>query len=142
MFLNNLCISVEGVWTTWDDWGACSGTCNTNTRTRSMLYNDNMPCTGTSSQTENCQSEGKFKFIYCSRPYLALTNLQLKGHGQPGEHLEIVQQHVALEINYRQEASQAIGHALVATQTLKHALVSTQRWAQQTIIPLLLIIEL
>ena len=49
-------ISVEGVWTTWDNWGACSGTCNSNTRTRSMLFNGNMPCTGTASETGNCIS--------------------------------------------------------------------------------------
>ena len=48
---------VEGTWTTWDNWGACSGTCNTNTRTRSMLYSGNIPCTGTSSEIGACQGE-------------------------------------------------------------------------------------
>ena len=57
LFLFIVQFSVEGAWTTWDNWGACSGTCNTNTRTRSMLYSGNLPCTGTSSETGNCQSE-------------------------------------------------------------------------------------
>ena len=52
----NVWILVEGSWTTWDNWGACSGTCNSNTRARSMLYNGNLPCTGVSSETGNCQS--------------------------------------------------------------------------------------
>ena len=54
---HNLIILVEGAWTTWDNWGACSGTCNTNTRTRSMLYSGNMPCSGTSSETGACQGQ-------------------------------------------------------------------------------------
>ena len=50
-------ISVEGVWTSWDNWGSCSGTCNTNTRIRTRHHNGNMPCTETSSEAGNCQSE-------------------------------------------------------------------------------------
>ena len=58
----NFTLSVEGAWTTWGNWGSCSGTCNSNTRIRSMLYNGNLPCTGTSSQTGNCQSEAACLF--------------------------------------------------------------------------------
>ena len=53
--LCNVWILVEGAWTTWDNWGACSGTCDSNTRSRPMLYNGNIPCTGASSETGNCQ---------------------------------------------------------------------------------------
>ena len=64
--------------------------------------------------------------VICSRTYLSLINFQLKGHGQPGEHLEHAQQHVALEVTHRQEATLAIDHALVVTQTHNHVLVSSQ----------------
>ena len=50
----------------------------------------------------------------------------MKGHGQPGDHLEHAQQHVVLEVNHKQEATLAIDHALVVKQTHKHVLVSLQ----------------
>ena len=60
--------------------------------------------------------------------YFDFNNCQLRDHGQPGVHLGHVQQHVALEVNYRQEATLAIYHALVVTQTHKHVPVSLQGW--------------
>ena len=104
---------VEGVWTTWDGWGACSGTCNANTRTRSMLYNGNLPCTGTSSETGNCQSESIIGVqVAHFRPSV---NFQLRGHGQLGKHLGHAQKRVALEVNPRLGDSVAIDHVLVVT---------------------------
>ena len=50
-------------------------------------------------------------------------HFQLKGHGLPGEHLELVHQRVALEVNPRQEATLAIDPALVLTQIYKIVLV-------------------
>ena len=120
-------LSVEGAWTTWDGWGACSGTCNANTRTRSMLYNGNLPCTGTSSETGNCQSESIIG-VQVAHFGLSATfiNFQLRGHGQLGEHLGRVQKHVALEVDPRLENSVAIDHALVVTRTHRTAMVSLE----------------
>ena len=78
--------SVEGAWTTWDNWGACSGTCNTNSRQRSMLYSGNLPCTGSSSETGPCDSE---YFLILSKCFFGTciimnVNFQLRGHGQFG----------------------------------------------------------
>ena len=44
----------------------------------------------------------------------------------PGELLVHAQQHVALEVNIKQEASLAINHALVAILTPKTVLVSKE----------------
>ena len=51
--------SDEGAWTTWGSWGACSGTCNSNTRVRSMEYSGNQICAATPTDTGNCNSEYK-----------------------------------------------------------------------------------
>ena len=47
----------EGDWTTWDNWGACSGTCNADMRLRNMLFSGNRPCTGISDETGPCECE-------------------------------------------------------------------------------------
>ena len=53
----SLLFSVEGSWTVWDNWGTCSGTCNTNTRERLMLYSGNLPCSDIPSEAGPCDSK-------------------------------------------------------------------------------------
>ena len=49
--------AVEGVWSAWGTWGACTTTCNTGSRTRTRGYTGGQPCTGSSSDTGNCVSK-------------------------------------------------------------------------------------
>ena len=49
--------AVEGEWEPWDAWGACTTSCDTGSRTRTRVFNGGQPCTGSSSETGNCESE-------------------------------------------------------------------------------------
>ena len=49
-------VSVEGSWESWVSWSACSDTCGVGTRDRSRVHNAGLPCTGSPTDTENCQS--------------------------------------------------------------------------------------
>ena len=52
-----LLIAVEGTWSAWSTWGACSTTCNSGSRTRNRGYSGGQPCTGSASDTGNCDSK-------------------------------------------------------------------------------------
>ena len=52
-----LLIAVEGVWSTWGPWASCTTTCNTGSRSRTRGYTGGQPCTGSSSDTGNCESK-------------------------------------------------------------------------------------
>ena len=55
--LNTFVPSVEGSWTAWSSWNTCSSTCGTGTQSRTRSYTGGLPCTGSSSDTQNCQSK-------------------------------------------------------------------------------------
>ena len=100
--------SVEGTWSAWGAWGTCSTTCNSGSRTRTRSFTGGQPCTGSSSDTGNCDSKLDKTLIFeiaISHPYWeykvniwrgkwgrnviascfwALNVFQLKEHGQAG----------------------------------------------------------
>ena len=59
MFLFNL---VDGGWTVWTNWGACSLTCGTGSQNRTRTCTNPTPehggadCTGNPSETQNCNT--------------------------------------------------------------------------------------
>ena len=55
--LKNVVLAVEGSWTAWSSWNTCSSTCGTGTQSRTRSYTGGLPCTGSSSDTQNCQSK-------------------------------------------------------------------------------------
>ena len=60
--------AVEGTWVAWSSWGSCSTSCNSGSRTRSRSYNGGQPCTGSSTDTGNCDSASrKDRKVFLSR---------------------------------------------------------------------------
>ena len=58
-YLFNLLTLVEGTWSSWDPWGACSGLCDSNA-THSRMRNftgGTMPCHGIDKEIGNCQGK-------------------------------------------------------------------------------------
>ena len=53
-------ISVQGVWEAWGPWSNCSAACSQGTQSRSRNFIGGKPCTGNSTEIQNCQCE----FIY------------------------------------------------------------------------------
>ena len=51
--------AVEGTWTTWEPWGACSSSCGIGTQSRTRNFTGGMPCIGNKTDAQNCQSETK-----------------------------------------------------------------------------------
>ena len=49
--------AVEGSWTAWSSWNTCSSTCGTGSQSRTRSYTGGLPCSGSSSDTQNCQSK-------------------------------------------------------------------------------------
>ena len=63
-----LSFAVEGTWSAWGAWGTCTTTCNSGSRTRTRGYTGGQPCTGSSSDTGNCDSElSKICFLPCNQ---------------------------------------------------------------------------
>ena len=52
----SLHISVEGLWSTWDPWGGCTGTCDSDAkRNRTRNFSGgNMPCSGNATEEGSC----------------------------------------------------------------------------------------
>ena len=97
---------VEGAWSSWGQWGACTTTCNSGSRTRTRIYTGGAPCTGSSSETGNCVGEKTYYYIsnYVSfrnintcrlklsfKKYVLHNLFQLRDLGQDGEPLVHVQ---------------------------------------------------
>ena len=48
--------SVEGTWSSWSPWGACSKSCGSGQRDKTRSYaGGGMPCSGTALDSETCQ---------------------------------------------------------------------------------------
>ena len=46
---------VEGTWSSWSEWGSCSTSCGQGTKSRSRVYSGGTPCSGSSTEADNCQ---------------------------------------------------------------------------------------
>ena len=63
------CISVNGGWSNWGDWGACSRSCGGGTKHRSRNCDNPSPqyggsyCHGDSSNSDSCNTDDCGKFI-------------------------------------------------------------------------------
>ena len=55
--------SVEGSWTAWGAFGACSTTCGTGSHSQTRSYTGNRPCTSSDTNTQSCI--GKFTGLLC-----------------------------------------------------------------------------
>ena len=53
-------ISVEGSWTAWSAFGACSTTCGTGSQSQTRGYTGNIPCSSSDTNTQSCT--GKIYF--------------------------------------------------------------------------------
>lgn len=73
-------ISVEGSWSTWNPWGTCLGTCDSDAkwnRTRNFT-GGNMPCSDNATEEGNCTG-AKIKFLICFS-YLSMHhNISVEG---------------------------------------------------------------
>ena len=47
-------LSVEGSWTAWSTWQACSSPCGTGTQTQTRSYTGTKPCSGSDTNTQSC----------------------------------------------------------------------------------------
>ena len=60
-FYRNFLISVDGKWSKWDEWSACSALCGPGTQLRTRTCTDPIPahegkpCAGDPNQTQACQ---------------------------------------------------------------------------------------
>ena len=112
---------VEGSWTTWSSWGTCSSTCGTGTQSRTRSYTGGLPCNGSSSDSQNCQS----KTITTCQLTCQIISLspQLKGHGRLGVHGVLAVQHVIQGLGQGRGLTQEDNHAQASIQTQQTAKV-------------------
>ena len=61
---STLLFAVEGTWNSWAVWGTCSASCGTGTQSRTRSFSGGMPCSGSSTDAQNCQ--GATEYIYLS----------------------------------------------------------------------------
>ena len=55
---------VEGTWSTWSEWDTCSTSCGQGTKSRSRVHSGGTPCSGSSTEADNCQ--GLLPIVYAN----------------------------------------------------------------------------
>ena len=59
--MSPLLFIVEGSWNSWNAWGTCSASCGTGTQSRTRSFSGGMPCSGSSTDAQNCQGKAEYQ---------------------------------------------------------------------------------